>query len=199
MTQSHIVSPQLYIGYKLYTWFIHVYSSHQKCHTRRSFVHYLRYVARKRERKIEASCTLGSRHLSRLVLSEFFADGEWKIWNVFCIFFSLWLLFEAPRNRENSSQDGYMGVSLKMGGPLIALFMGKIRETDGEAVDGKWLNSPDFSGAQSMANTSRAMSEIPYNSEYQIAIFGAVADVGPVYPGVRMEKQPLVYNYRLSP
>ena len=82
-------------------------------------------------------------------------------------------------------------------GPLIALFMGKIRATDGEAVDGKWLNSPDFSGAQSMANTSRAMSEIPYNSEYQIAIFGALADVGPMYPGVRMEKQPLVYRGKL--
>ena len=119
---------------------------------------------------------------------------EVKSWNVFFfIFFSLWLLFEAPIFLENSSQDIW-GCLWKWGmGPLIALFMGKIRATDGEAVDGKWLNSPDFSGAQSMANTSRAMSEIPYNSEHQIAIFGALADVlGPVYPGVRMEKQPLV-------
>ena len=73
-----------------------------------------------------------------------FADGEWKIWNVFFHdFFRRWL-FEAPRNLENSPQDVSGGCLWTWGmGPLIALFMGKIGETDGEPADNGWqsLNS----------------------------------------------------------
>ena len=166
------------------------YSSHQKWD-----VHppklcsllscYLRYVARERERKIEASCTLGSWHLSSLELSEICG---WRVRSG--------RYLKHQRFWENYSQDRW-GCLWTWDGPANSwLFSwGKSGNMVTQWMEwlSPWIFRCPIHGWLTLI-ASRAMSEIPYADEDQIAIFGVSADVfgGGILGSARMEKQPLV-------
>ena len=118
------------------------YSSHQKWD-----VHppklcsllscYLRYVAREGERKIEASCTLGSWHLSSLELSEICG---WRVRSG--------RYLKHQRFWENYSQDRW-GCLWTWDGPANSWLFSWGKSGNMVTQWMEWL-SPEFSGAQSM-------------------------------------------------